>query len=446
MDCPAVDRPAAALAAADRSRPVRYWNDVLLAVFRQVGGEPGPLARTAAMVHGTIFDVVNNQVRVDRRLDALPYRSYLGILPTEPGASVTDSIDVAARDLLLALHPAGAPLIRAAFAGRRSGSPVRSAKLGGAAARAMLRLRAQDGAYLTARRRFPDVPGAWRPTGAGTGAEAGTRADAAQWGRVTPFSFGVPSTFRPPPPARLPDYAHLLGSFVYAQQVKEVAAVGAAEAATRDANQTEIAWFWANDLDGTGSITGHLLCLAAGLAPPAGLLADARLFALLSFALADAAVAAWDSKYEAPVSLWRPQTAINLADLDGNPCTVAAPRWRPLSADLSGRVFSPPSPSHVCGHAALAGAWAAVLRDHFGTDRRAFTAGTPDPHLPAGTTRTFTGFGEAAAECARSRVYLGVHFPFDADGGLDLGAVVGQHVLRSQFYRRRAAYDILIDR
>jgi hypothetical protein len=415
---------------ATPEQPVRYWNDVLLDVFRTVGGPPGPLTRTAAMMHGAIFDVVNNQVCVDRRLDSLPYRSYLGVLPTEPGASLADAINVAARDVLLALHPACGGLIGAAFDARYpAGAAGITSRLGQSAARAMLRVRAQDGAYAGTRHPVRDLPGAWRPT----------QADAAatpQWGRVVPFSFEVASTFRPPPPARLPGYADLLGSFVYAQQVNEVRALGAADSSVRGPDQTEAAWFWAHDVDGTVKAPGHLLRIAAGLAPEAGALGEARLFALLSFALADATVAAWDSKYEASVSLWRPETAIRLADTDGNPCTEAAPGWRPLSADLQGRSVSPPSPSYVCGHSALAGAWAAVLREYFGSDRRAFTAATDDPHLPPGTIRSFASFSEAASESARSRVHLGVHFDLDTECGLALGEAVGSHVVRTQFYRR----------
>jgi membrane-associated phospholipid phosphatase len=42
--------------------------------------------------------------------------------------------------------------------------------------------------------------------------------------------------------------------------------------------------------------------------------------------------------------------------------------------------------------------------------------------------RTFRSFAEAAAEDARSRVYLGVHYQFDADNGLRAGEAVAEHV------------------
>lgn len=39
-------------------------------------------------------------------------------------------------------------------------------------------------------------------------------------------------------------------------------------------------------------------------------------------------------------------------------------------------------------------------------------------------TRTFTSFTQAATENARSRVYLGVHYQFDADDGMASGTTV----------------------
>ena len=423
-------RAVAETPPADPVRLVRYWNEVLLSVFRRVSGAPGPLARTAAMLHATIFDVVNNQLCVDRGLDGLPYRSYLGVLPTTRNASVADAVNVAARDVLRALHPSCQSIIDGAFAARYSNRPVRrgggspdpddptgggpaaapvTSQLGAAAAAAMLRSRDHDGSQpgRCPADIDPDQPGAWRLTSPDTDPVTPF------WGRVTPFSFSSGSVFRPPLPARLPTYAELLTSVVYAQQVNESAALGAADSTVRSAEQTEIAWFWAHDLDGTVKAPGHLLRITATLPLQGTLLAEARLFALLSVALADALIAAWDSKYDTPVSLWRPESAIRLAGTDGNPATQAIPGWSPLSCDVTGSRFTPASPAYVCSHAALAGAWSTVLREYYGTDRRTLMAATEDPHLPPGTVRTFGSFSEAAAESARSRLYLGVHFEFE---------------------------------
>jgi len=82
----------------------------------------------------------------------------------------------------------------------------------------------------------------------------------------------------------------------------------------------------------------------------------------------------------------------------------------------------------VSGHATLVGAFAGVMRGFFGTDIVTFTAGTEDPNLPSGVTRTFNSFTEAAIEDARSRVYNGVHFDFDGREGRLAGTAVGKYI------------------
>lgn len=109
------------------------------------------------------------------------------------------------------------------------------------------------------------------------------------------------------------------------------------------------------------------------------------------------------------------------------PATTADPNWRPLSPDADGTPFSPPFPAYVSGHATFAGAWAGAMQAYFGTDAITFTATTEDPYA-IGVTRTFTTFSAAARENARSRVYLGVHYQFDADSGLSAGTAPAQHV------------------
>jgi hypothetical protein len=58
------------------------------------------------------------------------------------------------------------------------------------------------------------------------------------------------------------------------------------------------------------------------------LIQNARLFALLNIAQADAGIVAWDAKYT--YEQLRPITAIQEADKDNNPDTIADPNWEPL--------------------------------------------------------------------------------------------------------------------
>lgn len=411
--------------------PVRYWNDVLLEVIRQAGGAPGPLGRTAAMMHGAIFDVVNNQVQADRRLESPTYLSYLGRLPATRGANVTDAINIAARNVLLGAHPAQSAYIDGAFERcYRSGSSMVDSALGRAAAEAMLRLRANDGSAADPTYTPDGVPGAWRPTSPGQSPVT------PHWGRVTPFTFASGSAFRPALPLNATGYADLLASREYAEQVNEVKEYGEADSTVRSGDQTHAALFWANDLDGTYKPPGHLLHITDEITKPKDLLDDARLFALVSFAMADALITAWNCKYDTGIDLWRPESAIRLAGTDGNSRTVPQPNWQPLSADRQGTNFSPPFPAYTSGHATLGGSWAEAMRLYFRRDRMRFTATSEDPNLPAGqNTREFTSFSEAGEENAISRLYLGVHYRIDAEGGVSSGRAVARHVFRNAFYR-----------
>jgi hypothetical protein len=54
----------------------------------------------------------------------------------------------------------------------------------------------------------------------------------------------------------------------------------------------------------------------------------ARMFAAIDMSVADAEITVWHAKYI--YGFWRPITAINLADTDGNPDTAPDPSWVPL--------------------------------------------------------------------------------------------------------------------
>src|SRR5205823_1323922 len=55
---------------------------------------------------------------------------------------------------------------------------------------------------------------------------------------------------------------------------------------------------------------------------------NARYFALINLAMADAGISAWETKYV--YNFWRPVTAVRAAAADGNPDTAADPAWSPL--------------------------------------------------------------------------------------------------------------------
>jgi hypothetical protein len=131
-----------------------------------------------------------------------------------------------------------------------------------------------------------------------------------QWGFVVPFAMSSSSQFRPPG-------SPSLDSQRYAADYNEVKELGAAVGSTRTEDQTQIALFWA---DGAGTETppGHWNSIAQTIAAAHGntLEENARLFALLNLAMADAAICAWDAKYT--FDFWRPVTAIAFAEPELN--------------------------------------------------------------------------------------------------------------------------------
>jgi membrane-associated phospholipid phosphatase len=188
----------------------------------------------------------------------------------------------------------------------------------------------------------------------------------------------------------------------------EVASLGDARSTERTAEQTEIAHYW-SDAIGTYAPAGHWNAIAANIVAPLhlGTAAEAELFAELNVAIADAGITMADAKYT--YWFWRPITAIRL----GDETTPPMPDWTPLLA-------TPNHPSYVSGHSTFSGAAATVLTAWFGM--RPFTFSSAS--LP-GVTRRFSSFQQAAEEAAASRVYGGIHYPFDNTDGLATGRSVG---------------------
>src|SRR4029434_298141 len=220
-----------------------------------------------------------------------------------------------------------------------------------------------------------------------------------QWGFVAPFGMNSSSQFRPPGPPSL-------DSERYATDYEEVKELGAAVGSTRTEEQSEIAQFWA---DGAGTETppGHWNSVAQTIAAERAntLEENARLFALLNIAMADAAICAWDAKYT--FDFWRPVTAIAFAEPELN--------WMSF-------IVTPPFPDYTSGHSTFSGAAATVLALFYGTDDLPFTIGSD--FLP-GVYRSFPTTLIAAGEAADSRLYGGIHYRSANEDGLHVGIAIG---------------------
>jgi hypothetical protein len=386
---------------------VTDWNNAALDAIR-VGHTAPPIAsRSLAILHASIYDAVNGIARTHER--------YLVPSVAPASASRPAAASAAAHKALVHLFPANASSFDALNAAILAGIPDGPHKRAGIiwgefVATVILFARANDGSNAVVQPPGGSGPGVWVPT-----PPAFLPYLLPQWGFVAPFGMRNSSQFRPPGPPSL-------DSQQYAADYNEVKELGAAVGSTRTEDQTEIALFWA---DGAGTETppGHWNSIAQIIADARGntLEENARLFALLNIAMADAAICAWDAKYT--FDFWRPVTAIAFAEPQLN--------WMSF-------IVTPPFPDYTSGHSTFSAAAATVLPLFYGTEDLPFTIGSD--FLP-GVYRSFPTCFDAADEAALSRIYGGIHFRTASEDGLQAGIGIGQwtfvHYLQPKHNRSR---------
>jgi hypothetical protein len=173
--------------------------------------------------------------------------------------------------------------------------------------------------------------------------------------------------------------------------------MGARFNSERTAEQTDLAYFYSGNI--LAQMNEMVRNVAIGNVDDLG--DAARLFALANVAAADTIISAWVNKRY--YFFWRPSTAINEGDSDGNAKTVGDPTWLPL-------INNPPYPDYTSGANSLSGSMSRVLSHLFG-DEMTFTVSTV---VPQATTkvRTYHHFSEVADDMVEARILLGIHFRF----------------------------------
>jgi hypothetical protein len=382
---------------------VLVWNGEALDAIRADKTPPPKAARQLALLHAAIADALN-VVR--------PAHSSLLIrLKATEEIDADAAVAGCAARLLGEFHPSRVGRFEKLRDAQtpEGGAGRRGTALGKYCAERYLRWRKDDVKAMKGEYRAPVAVGIWRPTPPGRVA-----ALYPEWGKMKPLAVRGHAFLNAVEPPELT-------SEEYAKDFNEVKSLGRLESKTRTAEQTVIAQFW-NDGPGTCTPPGHWNMIAQEVSRTRKLTVgeNARLFALLNLALADAAVVCWECKYK--FRLWRPITAIHEADRDANDATEKDTSWRPL-------LETPPFPTYTSGHSTFSGAGAAVLAGFFGKDKIPFEVRS-DGY--AGTIRSYKGFRQAADEAGRSRIYGGIHFECDNREGLRLGRAVGQEVVRTR--------------
>jgi hypothetical protein len=381
---------------------VTDWNAELLDAVRAERTNPPRATRAMAMMNVSMFDAVNGIADL--------YEPY-AVAPGAPaGASAEAAAAAAAHAVLSVVYPGRQAELDARLAGSLAAVPDGTAEDDGVAwgeevAAQILALRADDGADTVLPYQAPEGAGWWVRTGPGFVA-----ALLPNWGYVNPWSIPGGSFVRQPAPPPLT-------SDEYTVAFDEVYRLGNVGSTERTADQSQIAEFW-DDGVGTNTPPGHWNLILQGLAEEQGLsLVDtARLFALHGMSVADAAIAAWDTKFH--WDHWRPVTGIELADTDGNPDTHPEAGWTSF-------ITNPPFPAYTSGHSTFSSSSARIAALVFGRDDLAFTA--PSDGTP-GVTRSYDGLWQAAQEAGQSRIYGGIHWQHDNQGGLKSGRAIAEHV------------------
>jgi hypothetical protein len=377
------------------------WNATMLSTIGAAPPGAGPSRLVEmAIVHIAMHDAVQ---AIQQRFET--YSS--GITPTS--GSVIAAASKAARDVLVNRFPAQTEAINSTYQAYLTAHQLTNSDPGVAAgtqaAAAIIKMREGDGAYPLPPPTFfgGTEPGQWPPTVFNAAGEALPMAGS--W-LATSRTFAVrdSSQFFSGTPPRIT-------SRQYTEEYNEVKALGRNVDSTRTPDQTAIAVFYSDSPPNYWNRTMRW--------PTDRYITDvgdsARMFALVNIAMADAIMTSWQSKIHHNV--WRPSTAIQLGESDGNRRTVGDPSWQPLFAN-------PNYPDYTSGANSLGGAATEMLRMFFRTDRVNFSV------IGVNSNRDYTRFSDAGSDVVEARIYMGIHFRFADVAARSSGQRVARWVYR----------------
>ena len=143
------------------------------------------------------------------------------------------------------------------------------------------------------------------------------------------------------------------------------------------------------------------------------ILTAARFEAIGIAAVTNALIAAWDAKYA--YMFWRPVTAIQGGDIDGNSETEADPLWTPF-------ITTPSHPEYPAAHTTVGAGALGFYTVWFGTDQFPLIF-----KGNAGALRFYTSVAEIHAEEGNARVWGGMHWRNSTEVGTAVGSKVGKY-------------------
>jgi PEP-CTERM motif len=230
------------------------------------------------------------------------------------------------------------------------------------------------------------------------------------WGGVKTFSIPNATIFAPAAPP-------VESSAAFQTALAQIQTLGSSANLTSTDPTVQahvhLAELWAQDIEVPIQQVTQEVAQAEGN----GLAQDARLFALVNIASADARITTWNTKYSNGGI--RPITVLNP--------TYDPSGWQPL-------ITTPNHPEYDSGHSATASAAFNVLSDYYGTDTipdggvevgsYLYDPETGDPVAPI----NYTSYSQLITDVGNARIYGGVHFQFTIDATDVVGANVADFV------------------
>jgi hypothetical protein len=380
---------------------VSDWNLICIQEAVAAGRPGGSPAIDLATMHAAMYDAVQAIAK-----DYEPYR--VTDVPNTAGASPIAAAAKAARDVLVYRFAARAAAINTTYVNYLTSNGIDPADPGIAVgtyvAGKLLSYRACDGSLPIPAPTFVGGTGIgqWRPT-----PTAFSPMNPGEYlGQVTPFFMTKPTQFRAEaPPA--------VSSNRYTADYNEVKLYGVKNGSLRSADQTDLANFWAGNT--FAAVYSGVRNVAANNVHNVS--DSSRLFALVAMSQADTIITVWDAKFH--YFYWRPSTAIQNGDVDGNADTVGDAAWESL-------ILNPAYPDYTSGANGVSSSAMFSMEHFFETDHISFSMTTTNTGPTIVDTRDYTTFSQATQEVVDARVLLGIHFRFADEESREIGKNVSK--------------------
>jgi hypothetical protein len=298
---------------------------------------------------------------------------------------------------------------------------------------------------------YSNAPGKHRPDPVSPGQSALGRS----WGQVAPFVLNSVVDDAPlggPPP---------LNDSRYAAAFDEVAVCGRDDISRRDPAFREkavVGVFWGYDGSNKLGTPPRLYNQVVRAIPELATVGHAqqiKILTAINVAMADAGIAAWYWKYT--YDFWRPVVGIREADKGWGPSgqgdentirtEAGNPFWLPLGAPQSNPLkppapnVTPNFPAYPSGHSTFGSACFETAADLLGKATQDLVVKFVSDEFNGKTTDNSGAVRPRLEECfslqkaitdnENSRIYLGVHWIFDATGGREVGEKVARKVIEA---------------